>query len=105
MSIGRWTGQRPTSIAFSSDSGNVATGLTWSAWGQETALAHGVRQEESCVPSCATGARTPYPVTIRLTKPVDGQFTVLTERTADGSNAGRGTVLTWTAPFVTFSAS
>ena len=94
VTIGRWTGRQPAAIYFSGDAGDVATGLTWSAWNTSTAVGHGTRSELSCVPSCAQGTATPYPVTITLSRPVDGRFTLITEQTADA----HGTTETFRAP-------
>ena len=74
--------------------GNIATGLTWSLWNQTEAVGHGTRDELGCVPSCAQGTVTPYPVTLTLTDPVNGSFTSLLEQTADG----KGTTEAFTAP-------
>ena len=52
--------------------------------------------ELNCIPNCAQGAATPYPVTITLNKPVDGTFTFITEQTADG----RGTTETFSTPYL-----
>lgn len=95
VTIAGWTGREPATVYFSGDAGNVATGLTWAVWNQSEAVGHGTRQELSCIPDCADGTATPYPVTLTLTKPVDGKFTSIIEQTADG----KGTTETFTAPF------
>jgi hypothetical protein len=94
VTIAGWTGRKPATIYFSGDAGDIATGLTWSVWNRTEAVGHGQRKELSCVPDCAQGTATSYPVTITLTKPVDGEFTSIVEQTADG----RGTTETFTAP-------
>ena len=96
VTIAGWTGRKPATIYFSGDAGDIATGLTWSAWNQTEAVGHGRRQELSCIPDCAQGTATSYPVTITLTEPVDGRFTTIVEQTADG----RGTTETFTGPYL-----
>jgi len=72
----------------------MATGLSWPLWGQTDAVGHGIRNELGCVPNCAKGSSTPYPVTLTLSDPVDAAFTTLLEQTADP----RGTAETFKAP-------
>jgi hypothetical protein len=93
VTIGSWTGREPAIVYFSGDAGNIATGLTWT-WNQTKAVGHGTRDELGCVPNCAEGSATPYPVTLTLTAPVNGAFTSITEVTADG----KGTAERFTAP-------
>ena len=88
-------------IWFSADAGNIASDLTWPIWTQTKAVGHGSRNELSCVPDCAQGTGTPFPVTITLTSPTDGRFTVILERTADG----KGTSESFTAPYLGEGAS
>jgi hypothetical protein len=96
LTIASWIGGEPVRIYFSGDAGNVATGLTWSLWSQTEAVGHGVRNELGCVPNCAQGSSTPYPVTLTLSDPVEGVFTTLLEQTADS----KGTTETFTAPYL-----
>ena len=96
LTIASWTGREPVTLYFSGDAGNVATSITWSVWDQTEAVGHGVRQELSCVPNCAQGTATPYPVTVTLNMPVDGAFTSIQEQTADG----KGTAETFSPPEV-----
>lgn len=84
LTIASWTGREPVTLYFSGDAGDVATGITWSVWDQSEAIGNGVRQELGCVPDCAQGTATPYPVTLTLTMPVDGAYTSIQEQTADG---------------------
>lgn len=84
LTIASWTGREPVTLYFSGDAGDIATGITWSVWDQSEAIGHAVRQELSCVPDCAQGTATPYPVTLTLTMPVDGAYTSIQEQTADG---------------------
>ena len=94
VTFGSWTGREPAVIYFSGDAGNVAYDLTWTTWNDQSAVGRGTRNELSCEPSCATGTSTPYPVTITLSDPTDGQFTAATEVTNDG----HGTTETFTSP-------
>lgn len=98
--IGNWSGRRPSTIYFSADAGNVATGLTWATWTASKAVGRGVRKELSCVPDCADGSATSYPVTITMTDPVHDRFTAILEQTADG----RGTTEAFHDPFLGDSA-
>jgi hypothetical protein len=96
LTIAGWTGRDPVVIYFSGDAGNIATGLTWSVWNQTEAVGQGTRNELGCVPNCAQGTSTPYPVTLTLTDPVNGSFTSILEQTADG----KGTTETFTTPYL-----
>ena len=96
VTISGWTGREPTTIYFSGDAGDVATGLTWSRWDASEGVGQGTRNELSCVPDCAQGTSTPYPVTITMTNPVNGKFTTILEQTSDG----RGTTETFTEPYL-----
>ena len=96
LTVGGWTGREPAAIYFSGDAGDIATGLTWSSWTTDQAVARGTRNELGCVPNCAQGTATPYPVTITLSKPVNGRFTFLAEQTADA----KGTTETFSAPYL-----
>jgi len=86
VTLGGWTGRKPAGIYFSGDAGNIAYDLTWDTWDDQSAVAHGTRNELSCEPSCAGGTVTPYPVTLTFAEPVNGQFTTVTEVTSDGNN-------------------
>jgi hypothetical protein len=92
--IGHWTGRTPVTIYFSGDAGNIATDLTWTSWNLSGAVAHGTWHYQNCIPNCASGSWTPYPVTIHLSNPVAGRFTKLVERTA----GPKGFTRTFTAP-------
>ena len=63
-------------------------------WNQTEAVGHGTRNELGCVPDCAQGTSTPYPVTITLGDPADGVFSTIVEQTADG----KGTMDTFHTP-------
>jgi hypothetical protein len=94
VTIGHWTGRDPATVYFSGDAGDIATGLTWSVWNQSEAIGHGTREELGCVPDCADGTATPYPVTLTLTRPVDNKFSYIVEQTSDAKK----TTETFTAP-------
>jgi hypothetical protein len=94
VTIGGWTGREPAIIYFSGDSGDIATGLRWSVWDRTEAVGHGTRNELGCVPNCAQGTATPYPVTITLSHPRNGTFRFILEQTADG----KGTRETFRSP-------
>ena len=78
---GNWTGRDPSTIGFSGDAGNVVSDLSWPTWTASGAVGHGTWESETCVPDCATGSTVPYPATITLSAPVNGQFTALVEQT------------------------
>jgi hypothetical protein len=92
--IGSWTGREPVMIYFSGDSGDIVSDLKWSTWTPDLAVAHGTWQYLDCVPNCAQGTSTPYPVTITLTRPQADRFTRLLEQT-DGPH---GYTMTFSAP-------
>jgi hypothetical protein len=76
-----WTGRSPSDIYFSSDSGNIVSGLNWS-WTATQAVGHGTWGYESCNPSCAQGGSTPYPAVVTLSGAAGGQFTRGVEQTS-----------------------
>lgn len=95
-----WTGRRPSTIAFSGDSTNIVSGLTWS-WTSTTAVGHGTWTFESCDPNCAAGASTPYPATVTLSDPVGGEFTKGIEQTS----GPHGSTYDFTLPSAFINAS
>jgi len=91
--VGSYTGMDPTEIAFSGDSTNVVTGLTWT-WTATAATGTGTSDIDSCVPSCAAASPNPVTATITLSDPVDGHFTQMTE-TRNGSTTNYTYPGTW----------
>ena len=79
MSIGRYTGRKPSEIDFSADGGNVVTGIRWFSWTAAGATGRGTSAIESCVPDCARGPVTYVSTAIVLSAPLSGDFTVLDE--------------------------
>jgi hypothetical protein len=79
VSIGTYTGRKPSEIDFSADGGNVVTGIHWQSWTAKGATGRGTSAIESCVPNCAQGPVTYVPATLTLSAPLSGKFTVLTE--------------------------
>ena len=96
VAIGRWTGREPVMIYFSGDAGNITGDLKWSAWTTDRAEGHGTWHYLNCLPNCAMGTSTPYPVTITLTDPAAGHFTRLVEQTGDP----HGFTVTFVAPYL-----
>jgi serine/threonine protein kinase len=82
--VGSYTGMQPTEIAYSGDSTNVVTGITWASWTATGATGTGTSDIDSCVPSCAAASPNPVTTTITLANPVGGHFTQMTE-TRNGS--------------------
>jgi len=70
---------RPSEVAFSADSGNIVTKITWSSWGPDTAVGTGTWGYNSCQPNCASGSVTDYSAKLTLSNVVNGQFTRVTE--------------------------
>ena len=77
---GSYRGRRPRTIAISGDGGNIVTGLRWSEWAATRATGKGTSDIQGCVPNCASGTETPVTTSIKLSRPVHGYFTKLTER-------------------------
>ena len=62
---------RPASVVFACGDGNFyATSLHWSSWDATTATAKGVGHLNDCKPYCAAGHFHTYPLTVRLSRPV-----------------------------------
>lgn len=74
--FGGYSGRYPTTIAFSGDSGNIVSGISWTSWGPQEAVGHGTWTYQDCVPNCAAGSQTPYPATLTLSDPGGGQAPV-----------------------------
>ena len=70
---------RPSEVAFSADSGNLVTKITWSSWGPDTAVGTGTWGYNNCQPDCADGYVTYYSAMLTLSGVVNGQFTRVTE--------------------------
>jgi len=77
---GSYRGRRPRTIGLSGDGGNIVTGLRWSEWAATRATGKGTSDIQGCVPNCASGTETPVTTSIKLSRPVHGYFTKLTER-------------------------
>ncbi len=79
VTMGSWSGMKPSTIDFSGDGGNIVTGIAWSSWTASSAFGQGTSNIQGCVPNCAQGTETPVSTTIALTDPRDGHFTQITE--------------------------
>ena len=77
--VGSYSGMKPTEIAYSGDSTNVVTGMTWSSWTATGATGTGTSDIDSCVPSCAAASPNPVTTTVTLSDPVGGHFTQMSE--------------------------
>ena len=77
--VGSYSGMKPAEIAYSGDSTNVVTGMTWSSWTATSATGTGTSDIDSCVPSCAAASPNPVTTTVTLSAPVDGHFTQMSE--------------------------
>ena len=92
--VGSYSGMEPTEIAYSGDSTNVVTGITWASWTATGATGTGTSDIDSCVPSCAAASPNPVTTTITLSGPADGHFTQMTE-TRNGSTTSYTYPATW----------
>jgi len=79
LTVGSYTGMKPTEIAYSGDATNVVTKITWSSWTATGASGQGTSDINSCNPSCAQAPPSLVPTTVTLTAPVNGRFTKMTE--------------------------
>jgi serine/threonine protein kinase len=91
LTVGSYSGMRPTEIAYSGDGTNVVTGLSWGSWTATGATGTGTSDIDSCVPSCAAASPNNVPTTVTLSNPVNGKFTQMTE-------TRNGTTTTYTYP-------
>jgi hypothetical protein len=61
---------RPTDFLLACGDGNsILTGMHWTQWNDNTAVAQGVNAVNDCKPYCAAGKFHKYPVTVRLDRP------------------------------------
>jgi eukaryotic-like serine/threonine-protein kinase len=79
LTVGGYTGMKPTEIAYSGDSTNVVTAITWSSWTAAGASGQGTSDIDSCTPNCAQAPPSLVPTTVTLSAPVNGKFTKMTE--------------------------
>ncbi len=85
LTAGSYTGMKPAEIAFSGDSTNVVTKISWSSWTATGASGTGTSDIDSCNPNCAQAPPSLVPTTITLSDPVDGKFTKMVEARNGGS--------------------
>ena len=79
LTVGSYTGMKPAEIAYSGDSTNVVTKITWSSWTASGASGQGTSDIDSCNPNCAQAPPSLVPTTVTLSAPVNGKFTKMTE--------------------------
>jgi serine/threonine protein kinase len=79
LTIGGYTGMKPTEIAYSGDATNVVTTIAWSSWTAAGASGQGTSDIDSCTPNCAQAPPSLVPTTVTLSAPVNGKFTKMTE--------------------------
>jgi serine/threonine protein kinase len=79
LTVGSYTGMKPTEIAYSGDATNVVTKITWSSWTATGASGQGTSDIDSCDPNCAQAPPSLVPTTVTLSAPVNGRFTKMTE--------------------------
>jgi serine/threonine protein kinase len=79
LTVGGYTGMKPTEIAYSGDATNVVTKITWSSWTASGASGQGTSDIDSCNPNCAQAPPSLVPTTVTLSAPVNGRFTKMTE--------------------------
>jgi Protein kinase domain len=86
LTVGGYTGMKPTEIAYSGDATNVVTKITWSSWTSTGASGQGTSDIDSCNPNCAQAPPSLVPTTVTMSAPVNGRFTKMTE-TRNGSTS------------------
>jgi serine/threonine protein kinase len=79
LTVGGYTGMKPTEIAYSGDATNVVIKITWSSWTATGASGQGTSDIDSCNPNCAQAPPSLVPTTVTLSAPVNGRFTKMTE--------------------------
>src|SRR5689334_13001551 len=79
LTVGSYTGMKPTEIAYSGDATNVVTKIAWSSWTTTGASGQGTSDIDSCNPNCAQAPPSLVPTTVTLSAPVNGRFTKMTE--------------------------
>jgi serine/threonine protein kinase len=79
LTVGGYSGMKPTEIDYSGDATNVVTKITWSSWTAAAASGQGTSDIDSCNPNCAQAPPSLVPTTVTLSAPVNGRFTKMTE--------------------------
>jgi hypothetical protein len=57
---------KPAEIDFGAGGSLFVRGLRWAGWSQRTAVAHGLRWADSCLPDCASGRYLKSPAALTL---------------------------------------
>lgn len=76
--------RRPSSMSMGGAHDLQITGITWSNWGSSSAQGTGSETASSCNPNCATGAEVTMVISMTLSQPQNGMFTLMTQQ----DNAG-----------------
>jgi hypothetical protein len=79
LAMQNWTGIEPASISYGGAHDYTDYALQWQSWGQYQAVATGLTNLNNCIPDCAAATITTVTVTIILSHPANGRYTVLTE--------------------------
>lgn len=58
-------------IVTCADANTVVRGITWTAYGDNTAAGRGTANVNTCVPNCASATYRPYPAAVALSRPKD----------------------------------
>lgn len=61
--------QRPQQVLYNCDGSATMTDMTWSAWGAEGAIGHGIDKAVECKPNCAQGPLKVNPIEVRAWNP------------------------------------
>ncbi|HUC60271.1 MAG TPA: hypothetical protein VMA95_22930 [Streptosporangiaceae bacterium] len=57
---------KPHDIGFGAGGSLFVRGMSWADWSQRTAVGHGVRWADSCIPDCASGHYVKVRATLTL---------------------------------------
>lgn len=66
---------RTLSSIFCADAGIIVKDIRWLAWTDAFAVGYGTEHRNLCIPNCAAGKYTVYPVGVYLFAPKKGAFT------------------------------
>jgi hypothetical protein len=79
VTIGAFTGEKPSFINFGAATGSAVIDLTWTTWTDKEAIGRGKSYDNhNCKVNCYQARETLVSTTITLSDPVHGQFTVMT---------------------------
>jgi hypothetical protein len=82
--------REPSTIDLGGAQGTTISEITWSSWGPYSAQGSGSAKYDECVPDCASGTTTVDVISLVLSRPENGIFTIMSaEDVTRGGSLGQ----------------